>query len=165
VQLLRPLLIYSKDYTPCYPHIKLLLSNDWEEPIFVPVECERIGSCLKACRTASGGEGGAMEESSFITILTTVGSQEEAEVILGHLLGERLVACVQQLEVRSAYCWKGELCRDEEVLLVMKSRAELFGQVEQCILEHHSYEVPEIISLPIITGHTPYLSWVDESLG
>ena len=104
-------------------------------------------------------------DSTYVMILTTTGSQEEAEAIATQLLERSLVACVQQFEVKSAYRWKGDLCRDTEVLLVMKGRSDLFAQVEQCILELHSYEVPEIISTPIIAGFAPYLNWIDEALG
>jgi len=102
--------------------------------------------------------------NGYAMMLTTASSQDEADVITAALLQQHLVACVQQFAITSSYHWKGELCRDDEILLMMKGRADLFTQVELCILEHHSYEVPEIICIPLIAGHTPYLNWIDEVL-
>jgi len=103
-------------------------------------------------------------DNTYVMILATASSQDEAAVITEQLLEHHLVACVQQLEIKSSYHWKGELNRDDEILLMMKGRADLFAEVEQCILEHHSYEVPEIVCVPLLAGHAPYLRWIDEVL-
>lgn len=100
-----------------------------------------------------------MTDITLITI--TVGSGEEALTIARTLVEERLVACVQILpRIRSIYRWKGEVCDEEEHLLLMKTRSELFATVQNRIRELHSYEVPEIVSLPVSAGLPEYLAWV-----
>ncbi len=76
------------------------------------------------------------------------------------LLEKNLVACVNILPVRSLYRWKGEACDDEEHLLIMKTRRSLADAVVRALSAMHPYEVPEIIVLPVIAGHAPYLDWV-----
>lgn len=76
------------------------------------------------------------------------------------LLEKKLVACVNVLPVRSFYRWKGESCDDGEHLLIIKTRKDLAETVARALKEMHPYEVPEIITLPVIAGHLPYLDWV-----
>ncbi len=100
-----------------------------------------------------------------VTLITiTVGSSEEALTIARALVEERLVACVQILpRIRSIYRWKGQVCDEEEHLLLMKTRSELFPIVQNRIRELHSYEVPEIVSFPVTAGLPEYLAWVIEN--
>ncbi len=81
-------------------------------------------------------------------------------VLAKSLLEKNLVACVNITPVRSLYRWKGESCDDEEHLLIIKTRRELADLVIRALKAEHPYEVPEIIVLPVITGHAPYLDWV-----
>jgi periplasmic divalent cation tolerance protein len=76
------------------------------------------------------------------------------------MLEKNLVACVNITQVRSLYRWKGASCDDEEHLLIMKTRRQLAEAVIRALKAEHPYEVPEIIVLPVITGHPPYLDWV-----
>jgi periplasmic divalent cation tolerance protein len=78
------------------------------------------------------------------------------------LLDRRLVACVNVIPVRSFYRWKGEFCDDQEHLLIAKTTEEKAGEVIAAIRAMHPYEVPEIIAVPVIAGHAPYLEWVDQ---
>ncbi|MDX9999403.1 MAG: divalent-cation tolerance protein CutA [Phenylobacterium sp.] len=94
------------------------------------------------------------------TIFATAGSETEAEDIAGALLAEKLAACVQMTPVSSRYVWKGGLAREEEVLLLIKTRAELFEQVRAKIRAMHSYETPEILMLPVSQGDGDYLAWL-----
>lgn len=101
-------------------------------------------------------------ESEFIVVLVTVGSRSEGESIARDLLGGGVAACVNILgPMRSVYVWKGEVVEDEEHLLVVKSRRGLFGFLEERVRSLHSYEVPEVIALPIIEGSAPYLAWLE----
>lgn len=94
-------------------------------------------------------------------VLVTVNGLEKAEEIADALVGERLAACCNLVPgIRSIYRWKDEICRDEETLMVIKAQHKLFARVRQRVLELHSYEVPEIIALPVIAGHEPYLDWI-----
>ena len=101
-----------------------------------------------------------------IVILCTVGSEEEGVKIASSLVEEGLVACVNMVpKIRSIYVWKGEVCDDTEHLLVIKSKPSVFEKVEARIVELHSYDVPEVIALPIEQGHKPYLDWIDSLVG
>ena len=103
-----------------------------------------------------------------ILVLITVPSQQAARQIADALLGERLAACVNVLpSIRSFYTWKGARQEDEEVLLLVKTRAALFeSRLIPAVQAAHPYELPEIIALPIQMGFEPYLSWIkEETLG
>ena len=100
-----------------------------------------------------------------IVILSTCGSPEEAERIARALLADRLAACVNVLPgVRSFYRWKGQVEDSAECLLVIKSSRPLFGALRAAIERTHSYEVPEIVAVPIVDGAPNYLNWIHESL-
>jgi periplasmic divalent cation tolerance protein len=94
-----------------------------------------------------------------ILVLSTVPESESAR-ISETLVKERLVACVNAAPVRSCYRWKGEICRDREELLVMKTRESLFARVRERVKALHPYEVPEILALPVWGGFDGYLRWV-----
>lgn len=99
-----------------------------------------------------------------IVVLITAPSQEVARRIANALLGEKLAACVNVLpSIRSYYTWKGTQQEDEEVLLLVKTRAALFeSRLVPAVKAVHPYELPEIIALPIQMGFEPYLTWINE---
>ena len=66
------------------------------------------------------------------------------------------------LPVESVYSWKGEVCEGNEVMLLIKSKADLYGKIEAVIRENHTYEVPEILQIPITGGLPKYLNWIEE---
>jgi periplasmic divalent cation tolerance protein len=100
---------------------------------------------------------------SYCMILTTTGSQEEASRIADRLVADRLAACVQTIQISSTYRWKGKVTKEAEYLLLIKTSTNLYKDVETAILETHSYEIPEIIQIPIEQGLDRYLGWIDES--
>jgi periplasmic divalent cation tolerance protein len=102
---------------------------------------------------------------SFVTILTTTATEEQAEAIAEALLAEGLAACVQIAAVRSRYVWQGAVRRDAEQLLLIKTRAELFEPVRARIRALHPYETPEIVALAIAAGDVDYLAWMAEATG
>ena len=103
--------------------------------------------------------------SERIVALSTVATPEDAERIARALVERRLAACVNVVpKVVSVYRWKGEICRDEELLLVIKTRRERLDALREALVALHPYEVPELVALPIEAGHEPYLAWLDESL-
>jgi periplasmic divalent cation tolerance protein len=103
------------------------------------------------------------ETPEHVVALVTAPPDRAAE-LARRLVEEKLAACVNVVPaIRSIYRWKGELCDDGEALLVIKTRAALFGALRARVVELHPYEVPEVIELPILAGHAPYLSWIDES--
>ncbi|MBY5981260.1 divalent-cation tolerance protein CutA [Ferrimonas balearica] len=96
-------------------------------------------------------------------VLCTCPDNASAERLADALLSQKLVACVNLLPgITSLYHWKGELCRDNEVQLVLKTRASCLPALETCIRAHHPYEVPEILALPVEWGHRPYLEWINQ---
>ncbi len=101
----------------------------------------------------------------FIMVFSTASSREEAERIAASLLDKRLAACVSiSAAQQSWYFWQDRVHRDEELTLMIKTRARLFSEVETDIRKIHSYEVPEIIAIPLFAGSEPYLNWMDQFL-
>ena len=87
-----------------------------------------------------------------------------AQTIASTLIKQTLAACVNILpNIQSIYQWQGEIQQDDEELLIIKSRFELFEQLEQRLLELHPYELPEVVAVPIETGSTQFLEWIDRS--
>ncbi|MEO1428959.1 MAG: divalent-cation tolerance protein CutA [Cyanobacteria bacterium J06633_8] len=97
-------------------------------------------------------------------VLVTTGSQEEAEQIAKVLVENNLAACVSFSPINSIYTWQGEVCKDQECQLFIKTDLTRFPTLEAKILELHSYEVPEIIAIPILKGHQPYLQWIAQQV-
>lgn len=95
-------------------------------------------------------------------VLVTAPSVAEAEAIAQALVQEGLAACVSLMPIRSIYTWQGQLNKDEEWQLVIKTNLNRFTALEARIRQLHSYEVPEIIALPILYGSQHYLSWIAE---
>ncbi|MCX5707254.1 MAG: divalent-cation tolerance protein CutA [Candidatus Omnitrophica bacterium] len=98
-------------------------------------------------------------------IFITVANKKEANYIAEVLLKKRLVACVNIVDkIESLFRWKGKIDRAKENLLIVKTRKSKLSQIIKLVKSVHSYEVPEIIALPIVAGFKPYLNWIDESL-
>lgn len=98
-------------------------------------------------------------------VVTTTARPQVARIIADHLLNERLAACVQASEVFSSYVWKGEVQRQPEVLLTIKTRRQLYARVESAIRAVHDYETPEILATLVVEGSDDYLRWIDEVTG
>ncbi|MBM3254852.1 MAG: divalent-cation tolerance protein CutA, partial [Candidatus Omnitrophica bacterium] len=95
-----------------------------------------------------------------IAIFITASNMKEANKIANALVGARLVACVNILDkVKSVFFWEAKLERAQEVLLIAKSKKAKFSKIARLAKSLHSYQVPEIIALPIIDGYRPYLKW------
>jgi len=104
-------------------------------------------------------------DEKYAMVLTACPNEEEAKKIANVLLNKKLAACVQLFPVNSFYSWKGEICNDNEIILFIKCRQSRFAAIEDMITANHSYEVPEIIMLPVIGGFSKYLGWIDEVSG
>jgi periplasmic divalent cation tolerance protein len=96
----------------------------------------------------------------MIVVITTCGSEGEADRIAEALVAERLAACVQILPMRSVYRWQGAIERAEEWQLQVKTRSTLADEVEARIKALHGYDLPEIVALPVAAGSSDYISWV-----
>lgn len=107
-----------------------------------------------------------MAATEYVQVLTTAGSEREAEEISTALVERRLAACVQVAgPVRSRYRWQGEVETAEEWQCVAKTTAAALPMVEEAIRELHSYDEPEIVAVPIVAGSAGYLDWVGANVG
>ncbi len=98
-------------------------------------------------------------------ILTTCADMDSAETLAGALLEAKLAACINILPgARSLYVWQGELQRDNEVVLLIKSRQDRLPALRDLIAAQHPYELPELIAVPIEDGSQAYLSWLTQQL-
>ena len=100
-------------------------------------------------------------EPQLIVAFSTAGSPEEARRIASALVAEQLAACVNVIDdIRSIYRWRGAIESASESLMLMKTRANLRPAIELRLHELHSYEVPELVAVPIRDGAQPYLDWL-----
>ena len=101
--------------------------------------------------------------TEYITVLITAPNEEEAAKISRTIVEESLAACVSIIRsVRSIYRWQGRVEDESEVLMIAKTKRALFDRLKGRIKELHSYEVPEIIGLPVIEGSKQYLDWLSQ---
>ena len=104
-------------------------------------------------------------EQTYIIVLVTVSSKQEGEKIAHFLLEKKLIACANIIgPVSSHFHWSGKVETAKEYLIFLKSKRELFEEICKAVKAMHSYEVPEIIALPIIEGANEYLDWMRSCL-
>ncbi|MFQ5482023.1 MAG: divalent-cation tolerance protein CutA [Nitrospinaceae bacterium] len=109
-----------------------------------------------------------MTPNRHIVVLITAGSKEEADRLARGLVEEKLAFCVNTVPgIQSTYFWEGRIHSDPEFLLVVKTRRGRFAALRGWVAGNHSYDVPEVIALPILDGLDAYLkgidAWVPES--
>ena len=103
--------------------------------------------------------------TEYIIVFVTTANKAEAEKISHALLTEHLIACANIINpVTSFFFWSGKIDRAEECLVVMKSRRDLFLELTERLKGLHSYEVPEVLAVPIVEGSAAYLGWLGEVL-
>jgi periplasmic divalent cation tolerance protein len=103
-----------------------------------------------------------METWDHIVVFVTAADGEEARMIARRLLDARLAACVNIIAaIDSQFWWRGKLDSTAESLLIVKTRGRLLEEIIETVKKAHSYEVPEIIALPVIGGSREYLDWID----
>jgi len=104
-------------------------------------------------------------QNAYVIVLVTTASKLEAEKIAQRLLKQRLIACANIIgPVSSLFHWSGKMEKAEEYLIFMKSRRDLFDKLAETVKALHSYEVPEILVLPIVGGSKAYLDWLGSCL-
>ena len=102
---------------------------------------------------------------TLIQIVTTCAFSDEADQIADVLVAERLAACVQiHGPIASVYRWQGQVERSEEWLVTVKTTQEQFAAVSEAIRQRHSYQVPQIIALPIVDGSADYVDWLRQQV-
>ena len=100
-----------------------------------------------------------------VVILITCANKKEAKKIARHLVNKRLVACVNLLSgVESVFWWQKKIDSATEVLLIAKSKRSLIARIISQVQSLHSYQVPEVIALPIVAGNQDYIKWINESI-
>ena len=106
-----------------------------------------------------------MKEPDYIVLFITTANPDEAQQISKVLLGRRKIACANIVpRVDSHFWWEGSLDSGEESLLIAKTKSSLLPEVIELVKEMHSYDLPEIIALPVIGGNQDYLRWIEESV-
>lgn len=101
----------------------------------------------------------------YVVVLVTAKDKKEAQKISAGLIKSKLAACVNIIDkVDSIFFWAGKIDQAKESLLLVKSKKEKLPKIIKLVRSLHSYEVPEIIAIPIIAGDKPYLRWIDAAL-
>ena len=104
-------------------------------------------------------------KDSYIVIFITAANPEEARQISDTLLENKKAACVNVIsEIDSHFWWNNQIDSERETLLIVKSKASLLPEIIELVKGAHSYEVPEIIAMPVIGGNPDYLEWIDKSV-
>ena len=104
------------------------------------------------------------DTNGYGVVLVTASSQEEGKAIAQALVESHLAACVSLMPVHSIYTWQNKIHSEQEWQLVIKTDLAQFSELEKKIRSLHSYEVPEIIALPILAGSEPYLQWISDNV-
>jgi periplasmic divalent cation tolerance protein len=104
------------------------------------------------------------QATGYGVVLVTAASQEEGEAIASALVELKLAACVTLMPVRSIYTWQGKVNSEQEWQLIIKTQLSQFPALSAKIKELHSYQVPEIVALPIVAGSQSYLDWIGENV-
>ena len=103
------------------------------------------------------------DKFNYCVILVTSGSEAEATKLAQTLLTEKLAACVNVFPIQSFYTWQGEMQQDQEWQLLVKTRLSLVDKLIERVQTLHSYDVPEVVAIPIIKGSLAYLDWISEN--
>jgi len=104
-------------------------------------------------------------KNQFIQVIVSCESEEQANMMADVLLNDAVIACAQIMpKIESFYRWQGQIAHSSECLLVLKSHHKHFTAIEACIKKLHTYEIPEIIAVPIVDGSREYLKWINEEI-
>ena len=103
-----------------------------------------------------------MEASDYCIVSTTTDTKENADTISSDLLQKKLIACAQRTTTQSSYRWQEKIIESDEILLQMKTKTSLFEHIKKEIESIHTYDVPEIIMIPLLDANDFYLQWIEE---
>lgn len=103
-------------------------------------------------------------DSHWSVVLTTTDSETLADTIAAALIEAQLAACVNILPIRSVYSWQGQIHKNGEWQLLIKTQQSQFEAVSEKVQSLHTYDTPELIALPIVQGSTDYLKWMDDTI-
>lgn len=99
---------------------------------------------------------------TYCMIVTTCPNREEALMLSKELVSSKLAACAQIHSIESVYSWQDAIHHDPEFRLIIKTRQDLYSRIESFIVQHHSYDLPQIIQIPIDGGSVNYLNWIEQ---
>ena len=103
--------------------------------------------------------------TEFAVVLISASSESESEEIITTLLNKRLIACANlSPKTTSSYWWKGSIEKSDEFIITAKTRLSLVEKITEEVKFIHSYEVPEIIALPVLDGSRDYLEWLNDEI-
>ena len=103
--------------------------------------------------------------TEYIQVFTTTDTKENAGQISGKIVEKNLAACAQIIgPITSIFWWKNNINEEEEWLVIIKTKKELYEELEQAIIKLHKYEVPEILAIPVVAGSKSYLDWLDSEV-
>jgi periplasmic divalent cation tolerance protein len=103
--------------------------------------------------------------TTFIQVITTVGSKPDAEQLASLVINGRVAACAQiSGPMQSVYWWKGKVETAEEWRITFKTEQRLYTELEEVLSSHHPYDVPEILAVPILNGNAGYLAWLSDEV-
>ena len=102
--------------------------------------------------------------NDYSIVITTYPDKDAAKRIAKLLVEQGLAACAQLFPIESVYIWQGNICDEGEIMLFIKSKSILFDKIAETIKANHSYEIPEIVQIPITEGLPEYLNWIEEKL-
>ena len=105
-----------------------------------------------------------MEKTQYCLVTTTAPDREVADALSEGLLKEGLAACIHMQDIRSRYVWEAKLCKEEETVLWIKTLEKHYESIEEYILLHHPYDLPEIIKVSVSGGLPGYLKWVADTV-
>ncbi|MCG8683930.1 MAG: divalent-cation tolerance protein CutA [Desulfobacterales bacterium] len=100
---------------------------------------------------------------TYCMVLVTCEAESQAKNLAKNLVRNKLAACAQIHPVTSVYTWEDKVHTDPEFRLVIKTKSDLYKELENYIVRHHDYEVPQILKVPIENGLEPYLNWIDQN--
>ncbi len=104
-------------------------------------------------------------DTQYVQVFISCESRAQAKSMVDSLLEDQIIACAQILpKVESFYRWRGQIERAEECLLLIKSRKDQMAAIQSRVIELHTYEVPEILAVPVVDGSTEYLNWINEQI-
>ncbi|AUY50534.1 divalent-cation tolerance protein CutA [Streptomyces sp. CB01881] len=102
----------------------------------------------------------AAPNPDVVVVTTTHDAEPAARALAAAVVRERLAACAQVYPVRSVYWWDGEVQEGAEWRVDLKTRADLAARLTAFITEHHTYDTPEVVAVPVVAGSSGYLAWV-----
>ncbi len=104
-------------------------------------------------------------DSEFVMLITTVDSGEEGKKLVNQVIGEKLAACGHMTgPINSTYFWEGQLTTSQEWECIFKTTHSNLEETKAFIKKHHSYDVPQIVVIPIVDGDSEYLKWIQDSV-